>query len=197
MPHRQYHTKPINPYLAQPAINKRKNVTQACDRCRQRKSVCDGLRPACRRCYKDKVECTYAPLSYKRGPRIKPCMADSEPASTSSNYPDNKSHSADATDPSRGSACKLLASTDPFSKQVTDHLVEVFFEHNFQDYDFFIPVIFFQQYTRGTVSPDLLNAICAVDARHSDHPAVIQTPPYSSGQVYVDRVRARMMHLMS
>ncbi|KAG0372418.1 hypothetical protein BGX24_000275 [Mortierella sp. AD032] len=124
-------------------------------------------------------------------------MADSEPASTTSNYPDNKSHSADATNPSRSSVCKLLASTDPFSKEVTDHLVEVFFEHNFQDYNFFSPVIFLQQYTRGTVSPDLLNAICAVAARHSDHPAVIQTPPYSSGQVYVDRVRARMMHLMS
>lgn len=97
----------------------------------------------------------------------------------------------------RDSVYKLLASTDPFSKEVTDHLLEVFFNHNFEDYNFFSPVEFLQQYTQGTANTDLFYAMCAAASRYSDHPAVVKTPPSSAGDIYVDRVRSRMVHLMS
>jgi hypothetical protein len=86
---------------------------------------------------------------------------------------------------------------DPFSREVTDHLIELFFEHSFQDFDFFSPVDFLRQYVRGTVNQDLLYAICASAAPFSDHPAIAKTPPSSNGQIYVDCVKARMIHLMS
>lgn len=39
--------------------------------------------------------------------------------------------------------------------------------------------------------------LCALSLLGTDHPAVAKTPPSSAGDVYVDRVRARMVHLLS
>lgn len=86
---------------------------------------------------------------------------------------------------------------DPFSREVTDHLVELFFEHCFQDFDFFSPAEFLRKYVQGTISQDLLYAVCASGASFSDHPAIAKTPPSSNGQIYVDRVKARMIYLIS
>ncbi|KAF9089502.1 hypothetical protein BGX23_006627 [Mortierella sp. AD031] len=91
----------------------------------------------------------------------------------------------------------MPASTDPFSKEVTDHLLQIFFEHCFQDFNCFSPVAFLRLYLQGTINPDLLYAVCAVAARFSNHPAVVRTPPSSSGQVYVDRIKAGMIHLLA
>jgi hypothetical protein len=86
---------------------------------------------------------------------------------------------------------------DPFSREVTDHLVELFFEHCFRDFDFFSPADFLRRYVQDTINQDLLYAVCASGAAFSDHPAIAKTPPSSNGQIYVERVKARMIHLIS
>ena len=45
----------------------RKRVSRACDRCRVKKDKCDGLRPRCSPCIANNVECSYDPISKKRG----------------------------------------------------------------------------------------------------------------------------------
>ncbi|KAG0270719.1 hypothetical protein BGZ95_001605, partial [Linnemannia exigua] len=86
---------------------------------------------------------------------------------------------------------------DIFSKPVVDHLVALFFERCFQDFDFFSPLNFLRLYVQGTVNQCLLDMICAVGSRFSDHPAVIKNPPYMSGEPYVERVKAKMGELIS
>ncbi|KAG0294391.1 hypothetical protein BGZ96_001303 [Linnemannia gamsii] len=179
MSHHHHHPRSIDPNLAHPAFNKRKNVTQAYDRCRKRKTVCDGDKPACRRCYRDKVECSYLLPSQKRGPIPKPRKAISEPTPATTTQPSSNSNDASnhqtvetPVEHMRTSVYKPPTSTDPFSKEVTDHLIEVFFDHNFKDYNFFSPVEFLHQYAQGTANTDPIYAMCSVAARYSDHPAV-------------------------
>ncbi|KAF9139929.1 hypothetical protein BGX30_007284 [Mortierella sp. GBA39] len=83
-------------------------------------------------------------------------------------------------------------SSNPFSKEVQDHLVEVFFEFCFEDFNFFSPARFLQSYSQGTLNPNLLNAVCAVAARFSNHPAVVITPPCMSGEPFASKIRSRM-----
>jgi hypothetical protein len=45
----------------------RKRVSRACDRCRVKKDKCDGLQPRCSPCTTNNVECSYDPISKKRG----------------------------------------------------------------------------------------------------------------------------------
>ena len=45
----------------------RKRVSRACDRCRVKKDKCDGLRPRCSPCIANNVDCSYDPISKKRG----------------------------------------------------------------------------------------------------------------------------------
>ncbi|KAF9541685.1 hypothetical protein EC957_002762 [Mortierella hygrophila] len=71
---------------------------------------------------------------------------------------------------------------DLWRKELTDHLVEVFFEYCFQDFDNFDPGEFLKDYAEQRVNSSLLNAICAVAARFSDHPDIVQMPPYLSGE---------------
>ncbi|KAF9908682.1 hypothetical protein EC991_009610 [Linnemannia zychae] len=86
---------------------------------------------------------------------------------------------------------------DIFSKPVVDHLVTLFFEHCFQDFDFFSPLAFLRLYAQGTVHQCLLDMICGLGARFSDHPAVAKNPNYMSGEPYVERVKAKMGQLIS
>lgn len=46
---------------------RRKRVSRACDRCRNKKDKCDGLRPACSACRASGQACSYDPNSKKRG----------------------------------------------------------------------------------------------------------------------------------
>lgn len=87
-------------------------------------------------------------------------------------------------------------SLDPFSMEVQDHLIEVFFEFCFEDFNCFSPSRFLKCYSQGTVSPSLLNAVCAVAARFSNHPAVVATPPCMSGEPFASRIRSRMGELV-
>ncbi|KAF9900435.1 hypothetical protein EC991_007329, partial [Linnemannia zychae] len=98
---------------------------------------------------------------------------------------------------SRSSGISTFTSKDPFSKEVTDHLVALFFETYFNGCNFLSPIDFLREYTAGTLNPDMLYAVCAITARLSDHPAIIKSPPSSNGQVYVARIRSRMPYLMS
>ncbi|KAG0203192.1 hypothetical protein BGX33_009248 [Mortierella sp. NVP41] len=89
------------------------------------------------------------------------------------------------------------SSLDPFSKEVLDLLVEIFFEFCFEDFNFFSPARFLKSYSRGTANPNLLNAICAVAARFSNHPAIVTTPPCKSGEPFALRIRSRMGDLVA
>ncbi|KAG0289393.1 hypothetical protein BGZ96_007064 [Linnemannia gamsii] len=89
------------------------------------------------------------------------------------------------------------ANDDIFSKPVVDHLVSLFFEHCFQDFDFFSPLAFLRLYVQGAANPCLLDMVCGVSSRFSDHPAVAKIPPYTSGEPYVNRVKAKMPELVS
>lgn len=46
---------------------RRKRVSRACDRCRNKKDKCDGLRPACSACRASGQTCSYDPNAKKRG----------------------------------------------------------------------------------------------------------------------------------
>ncbi|KAG0254414.1 hypothetical protein BGZ95_006044, partial [Linnemannia exigua] len=80
--------------------------------------------------------------------------------------------------------------------ELTDHLVELFFEHCFQDFDNFDPKEFLKDYAERKVNPSLLNAICAVAARFSDHPDIVQVLPYHSGEPYAEKTREKIMDLI-
>ncbi|KAF9902877.1 hypothetical protein EC991_004389, partial [Linnemannia zychae] len=86
----------------------------------------------------------------------------------------------------------VTPSTDLFSREVTDHLVGLFFEHSFQDLHFLNPVTFLQGYSNGSANPALLDAICMVAARFSNHPTVLKDPPRISGEPYAERIRAQI-----
>ncbi|KAG0280853.1 hypothetical protein BGZ96_001411 [Linnemannia gamsii] len=195
MPNHQQN--PISPYLAQPARNKRKNATQACDSCRRRKRQCDAQRPVCSSCQKVNLGCTYNRNGLKRGRKANsthqglgaPCTTFKSTECSSADISGQHSES--------NSTLNNFTSMDPFSREVTDHLVDLFFEHCFQDFDFFSPLEFLRKYVRGTISQELLYAVCASGASFSDHPAIAKTPPSSNGQIYVDRVKARMIYLIS
>ncbi|KAG0051808.1 hypothetical protein BGZ83_003284 [Gryganskiella cystojenkinii] len=81
-------------------------------------------------------------------------------------------------------------------KEISDHLVRIFFEHCYQDFDFLDPKSFLEDYARGVVDPILLNAICAVAARFSDHPQVVKSPQYLSGEPFAKSVRDKIMDLI-
>ncbi|KAG0070888.1 hypothetical protein BGZ89_012163 [Linnemannia elongata] len=85
---------------------------------------------------------------------------------------------------------------DIFSKPVVDHLVALFFEHCFQEFDFFSPLAFLRLYVQGAANPSLVDMVCGVGSRFSNHPAVAKNPPYTSGEPYVDRVKANMPELV-
>ncbi|KAF9099998.1 hypothetical protein BGX29_006854, partial [Mortierella sp. GBA35] len=132
-----------------------------------------GQRPMCRRCQTVRVECTYLLPAQKRGPKFKSTRVTSE-STQSVLQPSSEAISAiflgntSGTD-GRSSIRNILASTDPFSKE----------------------------YCRGTLNRDLFDAVCAVAARFSDHPAVAKSPPSSNDQVYIDHVKSGMVQIMS
>ncbi|KAK9764931.1 hypothetical protein K7432_007133 [Basidiobolus ranarum] len=49
--------------------DKKKRLTQACDRCRIMKVKCDATKPACENCHKLKTPCTFLTGNKRRGPR--------------------------------------------------------------------------------------------------------------------------------
>ncbi|ORY05611.1 hypothetical protein K493DRAFT_404256 [Basidiobolus meristosporus CBS 931.73] len=49
--------------------DKKKRLTQACDRCRKMKVKCDAAKPACSTCHRLKVACTFLTGNKRRGPR--------------------------------------------------------------------------------------------------------------------------------
>ncbi|KAF9150017.1 hypothetical protein BG015_008170 [Linnemannia schmuckeri] len=70
------------------------------------------------------------------------------------------------------------------------------FEHCFQDVDNFDPKEFLKGYAERKINSSLLNAICIVAARFSDHPDIVQLPPYLSGEPYAEKMREKVMNLI-
>ncbi|KAJ2743641.1 hypothetical protein GGI20_003588 [Coemansia sp. BCRC 34301] len=66
---------------------KKKRLTQACQHCRKKKIRCDGIRPSCNNCTKNKSPCTYLPSVRKRGRNgMRAAMHPSFAVSTSHPY---------------------------------------------------------------------------------------------------------------
>ncbi|KAK3812596.1 MAG: hypothetical protein JOS17DRAFT_841259 [Linnemannia elongata] len=189
----------------------RTRVTQACDRCRQKKTVCDALRPACSRCLRANHECTFLMPQKKRGPLHGSKQGvTSELSNTVGQLGSSTNITTSTTDTTLSDQNARLRqsweahvqeleqrtwpdpSSDHFSKEVQDHLVEVFFEFCFEDFNCFSPARFLKSYSQGTLNPDLLNAVCAVAARFSNHPAVVTAPPCMSGEPFASKIRSRM-----
>ncbi|KAK9727343.1 hypothetical protein K7432_001922 [Basidiobolus ranarum] len=51
------------------SLDKKKRLTQACDRCRKMKVKCDAAKPECSTCHRLKVACTFLTGNKRRGPR--------------------------------------------------------------------------------------------------------------------------------
>ncbi|KAF8942749.1 hypothetical protein BGZ47_006173 [Haplosporangium gracile] len=163
--------KPLSPYFAQAPLAKRKNVTKACDHCRLQRIQCA------------KVDCTHTHNGLKRGREIQ--FINQDPATSWMTLKSSDISSADTADQyHENSTYEHFAAMNPFSGEVTDHLVE-------------FPVDFLRQYIRGIVNLNLLYAMCACVARLSDRPAIAKTLLSSSGQICVDRFKVRMVHLTS
>lgn len=79
-----------------------------------------------------------------------------------------------------------------YSKEVVDHLLSLFFEHCFHYFNFFDPLAFLSEYDQGIADPCFVDAMCALAARFSTHPAVLASPPYLSGEPFAVRVRAAL-----
>ncbi|KAF9299489.1 hypothetical protein BGZ88_006529 [Linnemannia elongata] len=192
-------------------IPERTRVTQACDRCRQKKAVCGPQRPACTRCLRANQACTFLMPQKKRGPLHGSKQGvKSELSSTVGKLGSSTAITTSTTDMTLSDQNVRLRqsweahvqeleqrkwpdpSSDPFSKEVQDHLVEVFFEFCFEDFNCFSPARFLMSYSQGTLNPVLLNAVCAVAARFSNHPAVVTTLPYMSGEPFASKIRSGM-----
>ncbi|KAK3837360.1 MAG: hypothetical protein J3R72DRAFT_476942 [Linnemannia gamsii] len=187
----------------------RTRVTQACDHCRQRKTICDAQRPAYARCVRANYECTFLMPRKKRGPLYG--SKQGVKAQLSSTVGQLKTSTTDTAESIQNLRLRQSwearvqeleqrswsnPSLDPFSKEVQDHLVEVFFEFCFEDFSCFSPARFLKTYSEGTLNPSLLNAVCAVAARFSNHPAVVTTPSSRSGEPFASRIRSRMGELV-
>ncbi|KAF9148502.1 hypothetical protein BG015_009771 [Linnemannia schmuckeri] len=166
------HPNPLDPYLAQPALAKRKNATKAYDRCRRRRIQC-AQKPTCSSYQKAKVDRTHARNGLRRGCKIQ--FANQDPATPWITLQSSDISSADTSD-----------------QYHEDSTYEHFAART--HYDFLSPVDFLSQYIRGSVNQDLLYAMRAYGARPFDHPAIAKTLPFSNGQVFVDQFKSRMVH---
>ncbi|KAK5799692.1 hypothetical protein F5H01DRAFT_384411 [Linnemannia elongata] len=288
--------------------NRRTRVTQACDRCRERKRQCDYLLPRCGRCQKVNKDCTFFAVQKTRGrplgssnstnkgtpnpssltidnsscnnmsrrrssdtnvsmtlsprPDINDQRDSHEPSSASTTrtsglagpHASNRNegrvnitsasaptlHSFHMSAPPRGSLLPTPSSSTPalsfsgrsrsfssvttttapgitamagaasestttassssitpvppngVSKEVVDHLLGLFFEYCFHYFNFFDPLAFLSEYDQGIADPCLVDAMCAIAARFSTHPAVLASPPYLSGEPFAVRVRVAL-----
>ncbi|KAF9147055.1 hypothetical protein BG015_011363 [Linnemannia schmuckeri] len=89
------------------------------------------------------------------------------------------------------------ATINLFLKEMTDHLVEMFFEHSFNDLNLINPGTFLRAYFNGTVGPTLLGAACMVTARLSLHPAGLRTLSQRSGEPWAEPVCAKIGTLLT
>ncbi|KAF9155801.1 hypothetical protein BG015_008612, partial [Linnemannia schmuckeri] len=92
--------------------------------------------------------------------------------------------------------CQPHVNDDIFFKPVVDHLVSLFFEHCFQDFDFFSPLVFLRLYVQGvpTLFPrhGLRRRFSVLRSPH-----LAKYPSYTSGEPYVNCVKAKMPELVS
>ncbi|TPX33152.1 hypothetical protein SeMB42_g07511 [Synchytrium endobioticum] len=198
---------------------KRKRITQACDACNKKKVKCDGAKPVCSNCARSSLVCTYSRGAKKRGPRagyieslenrlkemealLKPLQ--NVPAVNSAvsglnsdpmpGHSDGMSPEGDDTlgphHPCYDSYVTNGACQAPsLSPEVAAELVELFFHYVYPVLPLVHKNTFMRTYTNE--SPLLLNAMYALSARYSTHPAVRTNPAamYSSGDVFYVRAR--------
>ncbi|KAI1316649.1 hypothetical protein EDD11_009684 [Mortierella claussenii] len=78
-------------------------------------------------------------------------------------------------------------------KDILDHLIDLFFDSIYFQLPIIHPVTFRKQYREGKISPNLLNAMCAVVARFSNHPDVVTTPAFLAGEPFATNVRGMLL----
>ncbi|KAA8912786.1 fungal-specific transcription factor domain-containing protein [Sphaerosporella brunnea] len=80
------------------------------------------------------------------------------------------------------------------SKELQEHLAEVFFDYVYgQPYFLLHKPSFMRRLKGGTAPPILVLAICAVSARFSKHPAVQHERPFSAGESFAAEARRQLL----
>ncbi|KAI5804470.1 fungal-specific transcription factor domain-containing protein [Geopyxis carbonaria] len=80
------------------------------------------------------------------------------------------------------------------SKEIQEHLAEVFFECIYgQPYFLLHKPSFMRRLKSGTAPPVLVLSICAVSARFSPHPAVAHQPAFLAGEKFASEARRQLL----
>ncbi|RUP49124.1 hypothetical protein BC936DRAFT_143243 [Jimgerdemannia flammicorona] len=74
-------------------------------------------------------------------------------------------------------------------REIIDHLVDTYFDFLFNQFPIIHQATFREKVRAGKVSKVLLLSVMAVAARFSDHPAVIENPPWAAGEKYATKAR--------
>ncbi|KAF4636441.1 hypothetical protein G7Y89_g1644 [Cudoniella acicularis] len=80
------------------------------------------------------------------------------------------------------------------SKEIQEHLAEIFFEHIYgQTYHVLHKPSFMRKLKNGTVPPVLILAVCAISARFSNHPSLNTSPNFLRGEEWASEARDIVM----
>ncbi|KAH6677830.1 hypothetical protein F5X68DRAFT_270231 [Plectosphaerella plurivora] len=163
----------------------RRRVRRACIACRDRKSKCTGSYPSCVRCLRLGIDCQYPSAS--RGGGVVSASSNMAPRASGSGSGSVASRDArmpqagDALSPStqRGSVAvgstpssaaspALSFTSEPnIDKSVIKQHIDAFFDfvHPIPCHGFLHRATLLQSWSKGTLNPRLLRAICGVTAR--------------------------------
>ncbi|CEJ00562.1 hypothetical protein RMCBS344292_14615 [Rhizopus microsporus] len=161
---------------------KRVRTTRACVYCRKKKIRCDGRYPTCSNCLQLQLNCEYAE-SKKRGPRkgyvqtLEERLTEMEKRLMTNNGVVMPSVSLSPIQPSFSNRNNDMEYDLP-SKEIVDHLVNIFFKHINAFLPFVHRSILKKSIQEGTIPRPLLYSVLATSARFSDHPSIRTDPPY-------------------
>lgn len=103
------------------------------------------------------------------------------------------------TEPRSSIDMPIYDQTDPLPvNRLIIHLVETFFAHLGSNYPFLRPKSFMQRVEEKSAEPILVDAVCGLAARFSDHPLLVQShdplyPKSEYGHVYAQRAKAAVV----
>ncbi|ORX62290.1 hypothetical protein DM01DRAFT_1331736 [Hesseltinella vesiculosa] len=80
-----------------------------------------------------------------------------------------------------------------FDKNIIEHLIKLFFDKQYSCIPIFEPRTFMRDFHNNKHSHFLLLSIMAVAARFSNHPSVLEEPPWNSGEKYAKTARDYLM----
>ncbi|ORE03668.1 hypothetical protein BCV72DRAFT_27847 [Rhizopus microsporus var. microsporus] len=155
--------------MDQNQLRKRVRTTRACVYCRKKKIKCDGRHPTCSNCLQLQLNCVYAE-SKKRGPRkgyvqtLEERLTEMEKRLTTNNGLIMPSTSLSPIQPSFSTIHNDMEYDLP-SKEIVDHLVDIFFKHINAFLPFVHRSILKKSIQEGTISRPLLYSVLATSSR--------------------------------